>query len=352
MHVRSKPFVIPIFIPHAGCPHRCVFCDQTHTTGQPEPLPADDQLDHTIRQFLGFRRDPGRFTEIAFYGGNFLGQAKPTIESLFNRVQPYIQRGDVQGIRFSTRPDTIDDERMWLIRDYPVTTIELGVQTMDDELLQTCRRGHSAEQIRLAVGQLRRLPYRLGVQMMVGLPGENSASALATAKQISAWAPDFVRIYPTLVLEGSPLERWYRQGRYTPLALDEAVIKVKALYRYFLGRQIPVVRMGLQPTQDLNADMAIVAGPFHPAFGELVHGALWRDLLVDAFEHCDPAQGQPSIRLNPKILSRVKGQRNENLWFILDRFQLPGIAFDYDDRLPLDAIAVNGKQWSLMKIQN
>ncbi len=346
MQAAARPFVIPVFIPHAGCPHRCIFCDQTRTTGGAAILPTEKQFQDTVDRFLRFRRDPGRFTEIAFFGGNFLGQVPAEVHRLLSMAEPYVRRGSVQGIRFSTRPDTVDEPRMALIRGFAVSTIELGVQTMDDGLLEISRRGHTAAQVVRAVQRIRELSCRLGLQMMVGLPGETGAAALDSARQIALLHPDFVRIYPLLVLEGSPLSRWYRQKRYFPLSLEAAVGRVKELYLLFRRQGIAVIRMGLQPTAELNADSGVLAGPFHPAFGELVHTAVWRDVLQRALGRLDPGERNPMIRLHPRILSRVKGHRNCNVAFLMRGGHLKGLDFQTDHSLPPDTIYVDEEPWT------
>ncbi len=345
MQSKTRPFVIPVFIPHAGCPHRCVFCDQTRLTGRSAMQPTEGQFHGLIERFLSYRRDPGRHTEIAFYGGNFLGLAPATIQILLTWAERYILRGDAQGIRFSTRPDSIDEEKLALLGEFPVTTIELGVQSMDAKLLRLCRRGHSVRQVVEAVDQIQQHPYRLGLQMMLGLPGETAEVALSTAKRIAALAPNFVRIYPTLILKGSPLESWYREGRFTPLTLDEAVARAKALYRIFHQHAIPVARMGLQATEELHSGAALVAGPFHPAFGELVHAALWRDLLQYAFERRDPAGRKAVIQLPARLWSRVKGHKDSNRQYLLRRFDMPGIDFEVEPDLPPDTIVINKERY-------
>jgi histone acetyltransferase (RNA polymerase elongator complex component) len=344
----QKPFIIPVFIPHAGCPHRCIFCDQTRTTSRPERLPTTQQLDDAISRFLSYRKDTRRHTEISFYGGNFLGLSEDNILFLLEHATRYVARGETDGIRFSTRPDTIDNRRRHLLRRFPVTTVELGVQSMNDQVLIAARRGHTAQDVRKAVSLLKEEPYRLGLQMMVGLPGDSSRSAMATGEAICDLEPDFVRIYPTLVLKGSVLARRYRQKRYRPMPLDEAVDLVKALYALFIRRGIPVIRMGLQATEGLDTGADVLTGPYHPAFGELVHSALW----LDALHRCIEALGLKAcaleMRLNPKLISRVKGQHNRNMDMLTSAFALSSIHLTPDDSLALDRVLINGSTCRLL----
>ncbi len=340
--------MVPIFIPHDGCPHRCVFCDQNRTTGQSESFSTPDRLHAAIAQFLGYRHDRHRPTEIAFYGGNFLGMAPERIHFLLQLASTYVSQGTVQGLRFSTRPDTITSETLGLIAGFPVTTIELGVQSMNDKVLEISRRGHTTMDTNRAVALLRSQPYRLGLQMMVGLPGDTPEQALATGEAIAALAPDFVRIYPTLVLKGSPLARWHATGRYTPVPLAEAVELVKSLLAHFMVNNIAVIRMGLQPTADLNAGAGIVAGPFHPAFGELVHSALWREALRRCLS-AHRLSGQPiDIAVHPSVLSRIKGYRNDNFKWIRREFNSIHIAARKAPELPTDMVLLNGQACPLL----
>ena len=339
----QRPFIVPVFIPHAGCPHRCVFCNQRGTTGKGEAIPATDELHSAITRFLKFKKDPARYTEISFYGGNFLGLPAQEAIRLMEACTPYIHRGMAQGIRFSTRPDTIDAQRMALISDFPVTTIELGVQSMRDSVLKACRRGHTVSQVREAVALLKQTPRRIGLQMMVGLPGDTLSSSLATGRHIADLEPDFVRIYPTLVLKGSVLADWYATGRYAPLSLEEAVDIVKALYRHFAERRINVIRMGLQATEGLDNRSDMVAGPYHPAFGELVLAALWLSAMRTAMSDNTIPQGPVTITLHPRLVSRVQGYRCSNLNALRDEFSVPAFALSTTDDLPLDEIRMNGR---------
>jgi histone acetyltransferase (RNA polymerase elongator complex component) len=339
-----KPFVIPIFIPHAGCPHRCIFCDQTRTTNRSEALPTTAQLDETIQRFLSYRQDAQRYTEISFYGGNFLGLPLDHILFFLESVSKHISEKKIQGIRFSTRPDTITPQRLDLLAQFPVSTVELGVQTMNDDVLRASGRGHSVQDIHDAVGLLKTGSYRLGLQMMVGLPGDTEETAMTTGKRVADLAPDFVRIYPTLVLAGSRLESWYQQDRYSPLTLEDAVALTKRLYMLFVSHRIKVIRMGLQATEGLYSGADLVAGPFHPAFGELVHSAMWLDIMRKEIQSMDLKRHQALIvELHPKLISRIKGHKKKNMAFLSREFSLLKIDFSTNNRLPLDIIQMNGK---------
>ncbi len=288
--------------------------------------------------------------EISFYGGNFLGLPAGSIRRLLDLANHYVQNGQADGIRFSTRPETIDAEHLELIRPYAVRTIELGVQSMNDHVLDLNQRGHAARDTIQAIAQLADHPYRLGLQMMVGLPGDTPRSAHHTANQLADFKPDFVRIYPTLVLEGSALADWYAQGRYTPMDLAQTVTLTKELYKIFQHRGIPVIRMGLQPTTELNSRTGVLAGPFHPAFGELVLSELWLDMLTQHLIEKDLAGNTVLLQVHPKHLSALKGHKSYNIKRLLETLDLAGIEVLSDPALPLNTVQVNNKSFSLFEV--
>ncbi len=265
------PLVIPIFITHQGCPHRCIFCDQDTITGHPgtaHPVtPA--AVGATIEQWL--HRSPrkrDRDVQVAFYGGSFTGIAEPEQKALLGAVKPYLQKGLVQAIRISTRPDYINETAAQLLKEYAVTIVELGIQSLDHDVLAASVRGHSVQQSEDALAFLKENGFTVGAQIMCGLPGDSTGRLMSTVKKIAALAPDFVRIYPALVLKGSGLEKIYRHAGYEPLSLAKAVALVCRMKMLLDRHGIRVVRMGLQPSAEL-ADK-VVAGPYHPSFGELV----------------------------------------------------------------------------------
>ncbi|MFZ5774490.1 MAG: elongator complex protein 3 [Thermodesulfobacteriota bacterium] len=264
-----SPLVIPIFIAHEGCPHRCLFCDQRAISGAGGEAVGPAQVVETVRLWLSRpRRHGGAPVEVAFYGGSFTMLPRSRQEELLAAVQPFLRAGQVGGIRLSTRPDAIDDGIADFLRRHRVSMVELGAQSLSDSVLAGSRRGHTAAQVGEAVACLRRAGLRVGLQLMLGLPGDSTRRARASAEAAAALRPDLVRLYPTLVIEGSPLSALYRQGRYAPLSLHKAVALAGRMWRIFASCDIPVARMGLQPSASLDA--SLLAGPHHPAFGELV----------------------------------------------------------------------------------
>ncbi len=338
MEKSKKPFIIPIFIPHAGCPHRCVFCDQATISGEKDSPFSPEKFHWQVNQFLKFKSKKRNPVQVAFYGGNFLGLPENTINAMLAESAGYIQAGEIHGIRFSTRPDTIDEKRLGLLKNFPVTTIELGVQSMDDQILTRARRGHSAADTENAVGILKGHNYEIGLQMMIGLPGDNESKVIFSARKIAGLSPDFVRIYPTVVLAGSPLARWYQNGSYTPLTLDSAVSLTKKLYLLFAQRGIPVVRMGLQASEDLDDTDAVLAGPYHPAFGHMVYGEIFLDKARALLSDHDAGTDTVTLSVHPRSRSRLQGIRNENIKTLKSEFGLNAIQILSDESLAEDGL--------------
>jgi len=265
-------FVIPIFIAHQGCPHRCIFCDQHTITGhadhEDEPV-SPLTVKKTVEEWLGHSRKEKRdVVQVAFYGGSFTGLPVPRQKKLLGAVRSYIDAGQVNSIRISTRPDYIDENSVAILQKYLVSIVELGIQSLDINVLQASARGHSVEQSERAIKLLKENGFTVGAQLMCGLPGDSTKKLLATAHGIAALAPDFVRIYPTLVIKGSGLEKLYLEDAYRPLSLSRAISLTCRVKNVFDRHHIRVVRMGLQPSRDL--EKKVLAGPYHPAFGELV----------------------------------------------------------------------------------
>jgi histone acetyltransferase (RNA polymerase elongator complex component) len=339
MAYSNKPFIIPIFIPHAGCPHRCVFCDQSSITGVRSKRPRT-VIRNQIEAFLKFKTARRNRVQIAFFGGNFIGMPADKIKRLLAKAAEYVMTGRVNSIRFSTRPDTIDPQRLDLIKNFPVTTIELGAQSMDERVLSATKRGHSAEDTAKAIHLLKELNYEVGVQLMVGLPGDTSERSIASAKRVVGLKPDFIRIYPTLVLAGSPLAAWYKKGHYVPLSLEKAVRQVKDLYLLFKNKNIPVIRMGLQASEDLEDGSTILAGPYHPAFGHRVYSEISLDMAVARIESSALNMDSISIRVNPGNVSKLRGLRNRNIKILKKKFGFESIVVRPDDTLAHDQLKV------------
>ncbi len=332
----AKPFIIPVFIPHLGCPHRCVFCDQAAITGHTvSPLTAG-RFQEQVDSFLAYPHRRAGEVQIAFYGGNFLGLSPRYFVTLLEYAQAYVDCRKVHSIRFSTRPETIQPHAMQIVSRFAVSTIELGVQSMDGQVLTLVKRGHTPADTIQAVSRLKANNYRIGLQMMVGLPGDTGAPSLATARELICLAPDFVRIYPTVVLARSPLAEWFKQGEYQPLSLEKSVTLVKELYLLFKDNGIPVLRMGLQATETLN----ILAGPFHPAFGHLVQAELFLDQAVAALKNVPQGRKLVTILVHPRSVARMRGEKNRNVKILQQLFQPERLVIRPDENIPEDRVVV------------
>lgn len=289
-----------------------------------------------------------RHAQIAFYGGNFLGLPAADIRSLLEMTAGYIDSRRIHGIRFSTRPDTIDPERLDLIGNHPIDAVELGVQSMDDTVLALSRRGHTAGESEAAVAILKARGYPVGLQLMVGLPGDQEDRAMETARRVAALAPDFVRIYPTVVLRGSPLAREFERGDYSPWALDRSVSMVKRMLLLFQEKKIRVIRMGLQATTDLDSEGVILAGPYHPAFGHLVWSEIYFDRAVAALTGAGMTKNgrrarSVEIRIPPRCVPRMRGHKNRNIDLLREMFGLSAVKVTTDPSLEEDQVAITDR---------
>ncbi len=327
----TSPLVIPVFIPHSGCPHCCVFCNQALITGSKTPLPGPEDIDRIIGQYLPYKGKRTR-VELAFFGGNFLGLSPGKITELLEMARFYVDRGQIQGIRFSTRPDTVTPGNLDLIRDHDISLVELGVQSMDDTVLKLAGRGHTSDQTRKALSLLKGCGIPWGIQVMVGLPGETRENLVLGARELAAFRPDTARIYPLLVLKGSPLAGWYAKGAYCPLTLDQAVERAKGIYLAFIREGVKVIRMGLQASEMMADDSLVLAGPWHPAFGHLVLSSVFYDRAVAKIEgeQAKNNGGQIILRVHPRSESRLRGDKNRNLRLLGERF--PGLTFRVEAR--------------------
>ena len=342
MNSTRNPFIVPVFLPHAGCPHRCIFCNQFAVSSVAAP-PSPFGLENTINRFLGYVTDRPPDIQIAFYGGNFLGLSDTHVAELLSRAQQFVRKGRVDSIRFSTRPDTIDEHRLRLISEYSVRTVEIGAQSMDDGVLALTRRGHTAAQTASAVRQLKEKGYSIGLQMMVGLPGDTIDRSLGTARRLAELQPDLVRIYPTVVLQNSRLAALYRKGRYRPLSIQEAVEIV--MYAYLIFRQggIPVVRMGLQASTELEDGDAIVAGPYHPAFGHMVHAALFQEMGRRLLSDGGHYGKRTLFYTHPRSISKMKGLKQSNTASLCREFALKDLNVAPDPEVPVDGLRLDDR---------
>lgn len=315
-------------MPHKGCPFDCVFCNQKKITGNIKETTPDD-VTKTIETYLKTLPCDDRNIEVAFFGGSFTGIPIDEQTALISRVRPYIEKGVIDGIRLSTRPDYIDDKILSNLKTNNVTTIELGVQSMCDEVLKASNRGHSSEQVETSSKLIKKYGFQLGLQMMTGLPGDSWERSVKTAKEIIALKPSFVRIYPTLTIKDTYLEKMYKDGKYTPQTLDEAVELCKKLLYLFEEAGINVIRMGLQTTDEINENASVIAGPFHSSFGELVESSVYYDTMLKKLKGF---KNDAVIYVNPSEISKAVGNKRRNIIKIKNELNI-NITVKGDSRL-------------------
>lgn len=263
---RKNRLIIPIFLPFGGCPQQCVFCDQKGLTGT-AAMPGLAEVTATVEAYLWTWRHGGRI-EIAFYGGSFTALPEAEQRRYLGAAYRYVSEGRAHSIRVSTRPDSISKEKVELLRSYGVDTVEIGAQSMSDEVLSLSGRGHTSAASVAAVQTLKAAAMLTGVQIMPGLPGDTAASVIETVDKVIGLSPEFVRIYPAVVLKDTGLHRMYLAGAYRPWEMADMVAVCREAALRFKGAGIPIIRMGLQAHDGLM--QRLVAGPYHPSFRQLV----------------------------------------------------------------------------------
>jgi histone acetyltransferase (RNA polymerase elongator complex component) len=327
------PLIIPIFLPKAGCRGRCLFCSQKATV---EGLPFPSAIRRFIETSL-VKLPPdqqGREKQVAFYGGSFTALKKEKQVCYLKEIQPFLASGLIHSIRISTRPDALDEEVLFLLKEHKVTTVEIGTQSMINEVLSLSNRGHSAKDTISAVSRLKEWGFEAGLQLMIGLPGDSLVRFLQTLDRVIELRPDFVRIHPTLVLRGAPLETLWKAGEYIPLSLEEAIEWLKKGLLRLEKASIPIARIGLQPTKELEKDF--LAGPFHPALHQLVDSTIFFDMAMSLLPllHVSQKNGKALFLCHPKEASNLRGQRNENILKLKEQFKLSEIVIEGRQELP------------------
>ena len=321
----KKQYIIPIFVPHLGCPNDCVFCNQKSISGQKKNI-NKKETKKIIDSFLKSIKKEESQIEIAFYGGSFTAIEPKMQEELLQVAYEYIQSGEVESIRISTRPDCIDKETLKRLKKYKVKTIELGVQSANDYILKRSNRGHSFEDVKKASKMIRWNGFKLGHQMMVGLPESTRIDEINTAKALIKLKPKMVRIYPVLVVKNTKLEKDYEEGIYEPLPLVQAVEVCKELVRMFDNKNIEIIRIGLQSTDEISEpgskESEVVAGPYHPAFRQLVESAMWYDAIVGKIKKLNVKVKEVEVTVNPIDSNNVIGHKKENVLKLKDIYDV------------------------------
>ena len=305
-----KQVNIPIFVPHLGCPHDCVFCNQKTITGVKSNLTEND-INRIIMEHISTIDKKNTKIEIAFFGGSFTGISRKEQIKYLEIANKYLKDKKVDGIRISTRPDYINDEILDFLIEYGVTTIELGVQSLDEVVLKKSKRGHSIKDVIRASNLVKYRGLKLGLQMMIGLPGDTHNTTYKTAEKIISLKPDMVRIYPTIVFDNTELNNMYNNGQYTPIHIEDAIELSADILQLFLKNSIKVIRVGLQPTEDLLIGNEIIAGPFHPSFKQLVESRMYRMSIEEKLN--SENTNNITIQVNNKDMTNLIGNNRDNI---------------------------------------
>lgn len=332
--------MIPFFIPHVGCPHVCTFCNQSRITevsgiGYLTP----EYITSTIQDYVGESKSH-KYWEVCFYGGSFSAINQDLQRQLLLPAYEALKEGRIDGIRCSTRPDAVSDRQLELLRSYGMKTIELGVQSMDDTVLSLAKRGHTSNDVKLAVKQLRKFGFTVGLQLLPGLLGDSWDTIIKTAIEITQLQPDFVRIYPVLVIENTELAEQYKAGIYEPLSLERALQYCSFLKTWFESHQIIVIRTGLQSTEELDAGHSLLAGPYEPAMGELVTNEQWRQriehCLDEHMEYFNNPVRSITISYPRNLTSKVRGLKKRNLTYFEKTYG--NITFTWRENNDIDTV--------------
>ena len=331
----KKEYIIPIFVPHLGCPNNCTFCNQKKISGQTKMVTKQDVKD-TIEYYLKNLKDDHKYVEVAFFGGSFTAIEKEKQEELLEAVQEYIHNKKVHSIRVSTRPDCIDKDILKRLKKYNVKTIELGVQSTNNYILSRCKRGHTVEDVKKASKLIRRYGFILGHQMMVGLPESTKQDEINTAKELIKLKPEIVRIYPVLVIKDTELAEEYQRGEYTPLTVGQAVERCKEIVDLFNRKKITVIRIGLQNTEEITdpslKESSVVAGPYHPAFRQLVESSMWYDSIVNEIKKVNAKVKKVRIKANDKNVNNIIGHKKENITKLKEVYDVD-VIIEKDDNI-------------------
>lgn len=300
-------YIIPVFISHQGCPHQCVFCNQDRIAKIVDDEVTDNDVRNTIDAYLKTIDAKGATLEVSFFGGTFTAIPVKKQKELLSVALEYKNKGLIHNIRLSTRPDAINRYILDYLKEYKVDIIELGVQSLADDVLIKSGRGHTAEQVREASKLIKEYNFILGHQIMPGLPGDTFEKDIYTVKTSISMKPDICRIYPALIIKDTPMEKMYHRGEYIPYSLEEAVHISSELLKLYKSAKVKVIRIGLQPTDSITWGKDIIDGPFHPAFRELVEGYS----ICTALKNKVPEEKDIIIEINPKDVSKLYSNKKE-----------------------------------------
>jgi len=327
----KKRITIPIFIPHEGCPNHCVFCNQWRVTGSTKKT-TPESIKKTIEEYLSCAITGIEKIEIGFFGGSFTGIPLGDQKKYFSAISPYMENGFIDSVRISTRPDYIDKSKLEVLKENRVETVELGVQSFSDNVLKAAGRGHSPADSINAFYLLRENNFRVGIQLMPGLPEDSYASSIQSAMKTAELCPDDVRIYPTVVLKDTQLEKLFNEKNFIPMSIEEAVELCSEIYGILIGKGINIIRMGLHPMDLNNGD--VVAGPYHEALGFMIKSRYRRKILeeiIDENVKIYKNRDSLSLMLPAKMKEEYIGMKRENILYLKNKFFIADINYRFAD---------------------
>jgi len=326
----KKRITIPIFIPHEGCPNSCVFCNQWRVTNTVEKV-TPESIKNTVERYLATANRAEKI-EVGFFGGSFTGIPLEYQKKYFSAIKPYIENGFIDSVRISTRPDYIDTHKLEILKENHVETVELGVQSFSDKVLKASGRGHSSKDSINAFYLLKENRFRVGIQLMPGLPEDTYTDSIQSAMETAELQPDDVRIYPTVVLKDTQLEKMWREKNFTPMTIEEAVELCSEIYGMLIVKGINIIRMGLHP-MDINSG-TVIAGPYHTALGFMIKSRYRRkilDELIDETVKINKNSNSISLILPAKMKEEYIGMKRENILYLKNKYFTTNIDYKFSD---------------------
>lgn len=355
----KRHYIIPIFVPHEGCPHDCVFCNQGRITGEEKEiiLGPKNKLENsvnrefvikTIDEYLETIERENSTLEVSFFGGTFTAININKQKELLQVAKEYKEKGLIEHIRLSTRPDYIDTFILDHLKEYKVDIIELGVQSLDDEVLRKSGRGHSAEQVEIASKLIKDYGFVLGHQIMIGLPCDTFEKDVFTVEKSLQMKPDLCRIYPALIIKDTPMEDMYLDKTYEPYSLEKAIDVCEKIYRMYRNEGVNIIRVGLQPTDNIAEGKDVIAGPFHPAFRELVESKILND---DIYALIGDHKGEVVIEIHPNRISKLYAGKKKFFEELKNRAKNVQLNVNMTKDINMDSVKViNGNDINYIKI--
>ncbi len=322
----KKHAIIPIFISHRGCPNDCVFCNQKKITSREGDVRPED-VRNTIEEWLTTLSQV-ETVEVSFYGGSFTGIPMEQQTAFLKVAKEYKDLGKIDAIHLSTRPDYINCDILDNLRKYSVDVIELGVQSFSERVLQMSGRGHDAACVYKACDLIKSYGFTLGIQLMIGLPGDSMETCVYSAMETVKIGPAIARLYPTVTIGDTELYSMMERGEYTPLSLEEAVSRTKAMYEILDDAGINIIRVGLKASEIMERQIG-----FHPAFRQLVESEIAKERIEEQLASL-PTDCAIMISANSHSFGNIYGHKGHNREYFAKKYPHLLIKGVVDDSLP------------------